>query len=128
MLAAQAAFRDDLSLGENEEKIAEDKTMSVERKTEILQKALNMAASNGDVEKVRKLLEGKARQYVDVNGPDEEGTSPLIYASCFVCLSGLSVGSLGRTRKANASERVGASRGGSYTTGCWGKSRSTGQE
>jgi len=84
MLAAQAAFRDDLSLGENGDKVVDDKTMSEEQKTEVLQKALNMAASNGDVDKVKKLLEGKARPYVDVNGPDEEGTSPLIYASCFV--------------------------------------------
>lgn len=83
MLAAQAAFRDDLSLGENENKIVDDKMMSEEQKTEVLQKALNMAASNGDVDKVKRLLEGKARSYVDVNGPDEEGTSPLIYASCF---------------------------------------------
>jgi len=84
MLAAQAAFRDDLSLDGNEDKIADDEMMSEEQKSEILQKALNMAASNGDVDKVKKLLEGKARPYVDVNGPDEEGTSPLIYASCFV--------------------------------------------
>jgi len=42
-----------------------------------------MAASNGDVQRVRKLVEGKAKQYVDVNMPDEEGTAPLIYASCF---------------------------------------------
>jgi hypothetical protein len=48
-----------------------------------------MAASNGDVDRVRKLVQGEARTYVDVNKPDEEGTVPLIYASCFV--SGLYV-------------------------------------
>jgi hypothetical protein len=43
-----------------------------------------MAASNGDVDRVHKLVGGKAKDYVDVNMPDEEGTVPLIYASCFV--------------------------------------------
>ncbi|KAF4971446.1 hypothetical protein F66182_17787 [Fusarium sp. NRRL 66182] len=42
-----------------------------------------MAASNGDVDRVRKLVNGHAHQYVDVNKPDEEGAVPLIYASCF---------------------------------------------
>lgn len=109
MLAAQAAFRGDLSLGEDEDKIAEDANMSVEHKTEVLQKALNMAASNGDVDKVKKLLEGKARLYVDVNGPDEEGTSPLIYASCFVGFFGGLYVCVCRMGEANVGVRVGAS-------------------
>jgi ankyrin repeat protein len=46
-----------------------------------------MAASNGNTEQVAKLLSGKAKEYVDVNAPDEDGTPPLIYASCFVCLN-----------------------------------------
>ena len=84
MLAAQAAHREVDSLGANEEAIATDEKLSDPEKKDILQRSLNMAASNGDVERVRKLLQGKAREYVDVNMPDEEGTVPLIYASCFV--------------------------------------------
>ncbi|EDN09503.1 conserved hypothetical protein [Histoplasma mississippiense (nom. inval.)] len=83
MLAAQAAHREVESVGVDEDDIATDDKMSYEDKRDVLQRSLNMAASNGDVERVRKLVGGKARQYVDVNTPDEEGTVPLIYASCF---------------------------------------------
>ncbi|KAL1961594.1 hypothetical protein VTN77DRAFT_1420 [Rasamsonia byssochlamydoides] len=83
MLAAQAAHREMDSLCRDEDDIATDEKLSDAEKRSILQKSLNMAASNGDVERVRKLVNGKARDYVDVNQPDEEGTVPLIYASCF---------------------------------------------
>lgn len=83
MLAAQAAHRDG-SAPEDEDKIVSDDQLSPETKKDMLQKTLNMAASNGDVERIRKLLGGQAKQYVDVNATDEEGTAPLIYASCFV--------------------------------------------
>lgn len=86
MLAAQAAHREVDSLDADEEAIATDEKMTEDRKREILQRSLNIAASNGDVERVRKLVQGKAKDYVDVNISDEEGTVPLIYASCFVCL------------------------------------------
>lgn len=84
MLAAQAAHREVDSLGADEETIAADEKLSEAEKKDILQRSLNMAASNGDVDRVHKLVQGKASQYVDVNKPDEEGTVPLIYASCFV--------------------------------------------
>lgn len=84
MLAAQAAHREMDSLGTDDDDIALDDSLSDEEKKSILQKSLNMAASNGDVDRVRKLVNGHAHQYVDVNKPDEEGTVPLIYASCFV--------------------------------------------
>lgn len=84
MLAAQAAHREMDSITTDDDDIALDDTMSDEEKKSILQKSLNMAASNGDVERVRKLVNGHAHQYVDVNKPDEDGTVPLIYASCFV--------------------------------------------
>lgn len=84
MLAAQAAHREMDSLGTDEDDIALDEKLSDEEKSNILQKSLNMAASNGDVERVQKLVNGHARKYVDVNKPDEEGAVPLIYASCFV--------------------------------------------
>ncbi|OJD15470.1 hypothetical protein AJ78_04265 [Emergomyces pasteurianus Ep9510] len=83
MLAAQAAHREVESVGVDEDDVAMDEKMSDSEKRDVLQKSLNMAASNGDVERVRRLVEGKARIYVDVNTPDEEGTVPLIYASCF---------------------------------------------
>ncbi|KAJ5773917.1 hypothetical protein N7457_008813 [Penicillium paradoxum] len=83
MLAAQAAHREVDSLTADEETIAADEKLTDAEKRDILQKSLNMAASNGDVERVRKLVQGQARTYVDVNMPDEEGTVPLIYASCF---------------------------------------------
>lgn len=85
MLAAQAAH----SAGpgfDDEDEVAADEKLSDEEKRVALQKALHMAASNGNVEQVHKILNGKAKQYVDVNAPDEDGTPPLIYASCFVSL------------------------------------------
>ena len=84
MLAAQAAHREVDSLAADEDSIAVDEKLTDDEKKDILQRSLNMAASNGDVARVQKLLEGKAKEYVDVNMPDEEGTVPLIYASCFV--------------------------------------------
>ncbi|KAK2740186.1 hypothetical protein FQN57_006197 [Myotisia sp. PD_48] len=83
MLAAQAAHRDAENIEADENDIATDKKMSDQEKKDILQRTLNMAASNGDVDRVRRLLSGTASTYVDVNTPDEEGTAPLIYASCF---------------------------------------------
>ena len=92
MLAAQAAHRDG-SVHEDEDAVASNDNLSEEEKKDILQKALNMAASNGDVERIERILKGKAKDFVDVDAPDEEGTTPLIYASCFVgsqiCESGI---------------------------------------
>jgi predicted chitinase len=84
MLAAQAAHREDGFAAEDEDEIAKSEALSAVEKKDMLQKALNMAASNGDVERIQRLVNGKAKDYVDVNAPDEEGTAPLIYASCFV--------------------------------------------
>lgn len=82
MLQAQAAHS--VALGfEDDNAVATDSKRSEDEKKDLLQKALNMAASNGDAERVQKILEGKARGFVDINAPDEEGTPPLIYASCF---------------------------------------------
>jgi hypothetical protein len=83
MLAAQAAHQAGPGF-EDEQEIANDEGRSDSEKRDLLQKAMNMAASNGDVEKVRKLLSGDAKAYVDLNATDEDGTPPLIYASCFV--------------------------------------------
>ena len=84
MLAAQAHHREDGNSAEDGDTIATDEKLSADEKKSLLQKSLNMAASNGDVERVRKLVGGWAKEFLDVNTPDEEGTVPLIYASCFV--------------------------------------------
>lgn len=83
MIAAQAAHQEGPAF-ENEEEIANDETLSHSEKADKLQKALNMAASNGDVDRIKRLLNGKARTFLDINAEDEDGTPPLIYASCFV--------------------------------------------
>ena len=83
MLAAQSAHRDDGSIPGDEEAIAADEKMSDTEKKRMLQKSFHNAASNGDVEQVAQLLRASVRQYIDINGPDEEGTAPIIYASCF---------------------------------------------
>lgn len=86
MLASQAAHRDDDSLVADEDSIILDKNIPDVKKKSLLQKLFHMAASNGDVERVKKLLHGAANVYIDVNASDEEGTAPIIYASCFVSL------------------------------------------
>lgn len=102
MLAAQAAHREDEAAAGDEDQILADKKLPDSEKRAILQKSLQMAASNGDVERVNKVLQGKARSLVDVNAADEEGRAPIIYASCFVC----SVCTDGTTLSTNGVRRV----------------------
>ena len=83
MLAAQAAHSAAAGF-EDEDAIANSETMPQNQKRDILQKAFITAASNGNVDSVDKILDGPARNFVDVNAPDDEGTPALIYASCFV--------------------------------------------
>lgn len=83
MLAAQAAHQAGPEL-QDEETIANDEKLSDSEKKDMLQKVLTMAASNGDVDKVKRIMNGNAGHLVDVNASDEDGTQPLIYASCFV--------------------------------------------
>ncbi|KAK8141065.1 hypothetical protein G3M48_000900 [Beauveria asiatica] len=83
MLAAQAAAHQAGHGAEDDNAIAENEKIPESEKKDALQKSLNMAASNGDVEKITKMLAGKAKTYIDVNAADEDGTPPLIYASCF---------------------------------------------
>lgn len=86
MLAAQAAHREEESSGGDEESIAVSKEIPEAKKKVMLQKSLHMAASNGEADRVEKLLHGPSKAYIDINAPDEEGTAPIIYASCFVSL------------------------------------------
>ncbi|KAF5020087.1 hypothetical protein F66182_7893 [Fusarium sp. NRRL 66182] len=82
MLAAQAAHQAAPAF-EDEDEVVNSESLSEADKKEKLQKALNMAASNGDVDRIRKLLGGNAKEYLDLDAEDEDGTPPLIYASCF---------------------------------------------
>ena len=84
MLAAQAAHRGEGADVEDEEDILTDKSMPDAEKKTLLQKSLQNAASNGDIDRIQRLLRPKAKDYIDINAPDEEGTAPIIYASCFV--------------------------------------------
>ena len=81
MLEAQAKLRTDSSF--DEETVVSDEKLSDQEKRDTLQGMLATSASNGEVERVQKLLSGSAKKYVDVNVPDAGGTTPLIYASCF---------------------------------------------
>ncbi|PHH73953.1 hypothetical protein CDD82_5178 [Ophiocordyceps australis] len=83
MLQAQAAAHQASQGLEDQEAVASDAKLTDTEKKEMLQRILTMAASNGDVAKVKSLLNGAAKPFIDVNAPDEDGTPPLIYASCF---------------------------------------------
>lgn len=83
MLAAQAARQQVGPVLDDENAILADEKLSESEKKDLLQKALNMAASNGDVERVTKILSGDAKPLININATDEDGTPPLIYASCF---------------------------------------------
>lgn len=82
MMAARAAQQDG-NIDEDEDTILESSTLTDEEKRERLQRILHMAASNGDAERVERLVKGRARTWVDLDKGDEEGTAPLIYAACF---------------------------------------------
>lgn len=83
ILAAQVARREKHPAAESEEGVALDESLPSNERREVLQKALNMAASNGDVDRIRTLVSGRSASLLDINARDEEGTAPLIYASCF---------------------------------------------
>lgn len=81
MLAHQARLKNDNS-GDEAKVVADDK-LSYQEKQQALQGLFTLAASNGEMQRVRRLLDGKAREYIDIDGVDAEGTPPLVYASCF---------------------------------------------
>ncbi|KAK6086890.1 dil and ankyrin domain containing protein [Seiridium cupressi] len=82
MLAAQAQHQSSEGLVDVDA-IAGDEKLSDDEKKKILQKSLAMAASNGDIDQVKAIVGGKAKSLVDGNALDEDGTPPLVYASCF---------------------------------------------
>ncbi|KAF2101939.1 hypothetical protein NA57DRAFT_64589 [Rhizodiscina lignyota] len=83
MLATQARLKQDHPTAADEEAIISDEKTSDYEKRDTLQSMLSMAASNGETERVKQLLTGPAKGFINVNAPDTEGTPPLIYASCF---------------------------------------------
>lgn len=104
MVAAQTAHRGG-SLVQDEDGVVDDDKLSDSEKKDILQRALNMAASNGDMTRIERILNGKARDFVDLNAEDDEGTAPLIYASCFVSLALLLYGKMCRCRSVTDSPK-----------------------
>jgi len=83
MLQSQARLKEDNPSIEDEEAVLADERTSESDKKSMLQSILTMAASNGEVDKVKSLVTGDAKKYIGVDAPDSDGTPPLIYASCF---------------------------------------------
>lgn len=83
MLAHQARLKNDNPGTGDEAKVVADDQLSDEEKREALQGLLHLACSNGEIDRVRRLVTGKAKEYIDVDAVDAEGTPPLVYASCF---------------------------------------------
>ncbi|CAG8564133.1 772_t:CDS:2 [Ambispora leptoticha] len=67
---------------EDEQAIILNKSMSEEEKKAKINSIFSSAVSNGNEERVSKMLEN-ARDYIDIDAQDEDGTTPLIYAACF---------------------------------------------
>ncbi|CAG8719021.1 3296_t:CDS:2, partial [Racocetra persica] len=67
---------------ENEKLILSNSSLSEEEKKAKINSIFSRAASNGNVEKVSRMLD-TAREYIDIDAQDEEGTTPLVYAACF---------------------------------------------
>jgi hypothetical protein len=63
--------------------VVDDSHLSKEGKSAQLQSLFSRAASNGDIRCVRSMLQGSAREFIDINEEDEEGITPLIHAACF---------------------------------------------
>lgn len=74
-----------IAFGDDDEvdSILRDPVASDVTRKERLQTLFSRAASSGDVTMVDHILNGPARGYIDLNMPDDTGTTPLIYATCF---------------------------------------------
>ncbi|KAK5712027.1 Allantoicase [Elasticomyces elasticus] len=84
MLAARVRKHSEADVVETEEDdVLQDDSLSREQKAQALQDFMFMAASNGDAQRVQRLVRGRASDLVDLNAVDAEGTPPLVYASCF---------------------------------------------
>ncbi|KAK0938965.1 Allantoicase [Friedmanniomyces endolithicus] len=84
MLAARVRKVSEADVVETEEEdVLQDDKLSREQKALALQDFLFMAASNGDAQRVQRLVRGRASDLIELNAVDAEGTPPLVYASCF---------------------------------------------
>lgn len=84
MLNLQAQHGDSEDAGEAaEEDVLRDDKLSRDHKAKALQDFLFMAASNGDAQRVQRLVRGPASDLVEIDSVDAEGTPPIVYASCF---------------------------------------------
>jgi len=67
-----------------EDEILEDPILLNRQKREKMFKLFTWAASNGDFDKLKELLENEEkRKWIDINGKDESGNTALIYTACF---------------------------------------------
>ncbi|KAK0249532.1 hypothetical protein B0A54_15921 [Friedmanniomyces endolithicus] len=84
MLAARVRKVSEADVVETEEEdVLQDDKLSREQKAQALQDFLFMAASNGDAQRVQRLVRGRTSDLIELNAVDAEGTPPLVYASCF---------------------------------------------
>ncbi|WPH00623.1 Hypothetical protein R9X50_00345300 [Acrodontium crateriforme] len=83
IFAAQSLQVEDDGGEAEEEDVLNDEQLSDDQKKQALQDFLFMAASNGDAERVYRLVRGEGSKLIDIDGIDAEGTPPLVYASCF---------------------------------------------
>lgn len=67
---------------QDEREVVQDESLTEEQKKARLQTMFSHAASNGDHVKVGNMLKN-VRSYLDPDQQDEDGTTPLIYATCF---------------------------------------------
>jgi hypothetical protein len=63
--------------------VVDDVHLSNEEKTSQLQGLFSRAASNGDIRCVKSMLQGSAREHIDLDAEDEDGITPLIHGACF---------------------------------------------
>jgi len=67
-----------------EDEILDDPVLLNRQKREKIFKLFMWAASNGDFDKLKGLLENEEkRKWIDINGKDENGCTALIYTACF---------------------------------------------
>lgn len=83
ILQAKSSLEHSVETGGDEDSILTDESLSREEKQTRLQKILFASASDGDINSVRQLLGGPAKEYIDIDAKDDSGSTALIYASCF---------------------------------------------
>lgn len=75
---------DDEEEEQNDYKLLDRTDLNNELKKTKLTKLFLKSVSSGDLEKVSSYLSNDAmKEFIDINGKDEDGTTPLIYAACF---------------------------------------------